>query len=304
MLNYADDQLIKYITGDLPEMEKLALESKLASSDHLKKRLNQLEAVWQLTNQLSYDSTHTDDAWNSFQHIVEAPLKKTGFDWLKLTASILILAVLSVGIWFYSSTNNSLTLAHNAYILEDNSIIELNKSSEILLSKDFGNNNRELMLNGEAFFNVSKSKHPFVVHTHLGDITVKGTEFNVYAPTSSDFVMIELFEGIVEVNAKTDKIQLNAGDRLMIMANGFNLFEDKAVVKSWGEAINCKNMPLSYILGQLNLYYNTNHQVKSKVLKEHYTVNLPINNLQECLNILSQISDRKFVLKNNVIVLK
>ena len=47
--------------------------------------------------------------------------------------------------------------------------------------------NREVFLDGEAWFQVQKAEDkPFIVHTGIYDVNVKGTEFNIKAYTDDD----------------------------------------------------------------------------------------------------------------------
>jgi hypothetical protein len=53
----------------------------------------------------------------------------------------------------------------------------------------------------------------------------------------------------------------------------------------------------------LKLNYALDYDVKSKFLKEHYTVNLPKDNIQACLQILNDIVGQNFALLDGRIVL-
>jgi transmembrane sensor len=58
--------------------------------------------------------------------------------------------------------------------------------------------NREVTLNGEAYFEVKKdAEHPFLVKTNTYDIQVFGTTFNVYAYDNADYFETSLINGSV-----------------------------------------------------------------------------------------------------------
>lgn len=64
--------------------------------------------------------------------------------------------------------------------LDDGSLVHINYNTRLIYPEKFGNDNRNVILEGEAYFMVAKDKsRPFVVHTPQGDIQVHGTEFNV-----------------------------------------------------------------------------------------------------------------------------
>lgn len=84
--------------------------------------------------------------------------------------------------------------------LADGSIVWLNSGSKIRYSSDFNQKNRNLELDGEAFFEVKKNTgNPFIVHTSLLDVKVTGTRFNVNAYSDEPIVETSLVEGKVNV---------------------------------------------------------------------------------------------------------
>ena len=70
---------------------------------------------------------------------------------------------------------------------------------------------REVELDGEAFFKVTKSNHPFIVKTGKSFVKVYGTEFNVNNDPAGD-VEVVLVNGSVGFN--TDN-----GQELMLCPN-------------------------------------------------------------------------------------
>ncbi|MEY2924410.1 MAG: hypothetical protein RLZZ337_958 [Bacteroidota bacterium] len=307
MLNQREDKIIQYLSGNLTEQEQLAFLSELENNESMKALFEEYSAIWQLTNQLNYPSEDTIQAWDSFQQIVKAPIRILGFDWLKLAASILLLAAFSVGLWYVTSSPISSYSSKNEVqknILEDNSIIVLNSNSTLTLGKSFNDKSREVWLEGEAHFEVAKSSKPFIVHTKNGDIEVLGTRFDVLTDPDRQFMMTELYEGSIQYNFDGRVEILKPGQLILKLGKNVEVLESNNVERMWDNSIQCKNSSLAYILSEIKLKYNVDYEVKSKYLKEHYTVSLPTDDLQSCLSILSTLSGKKFVLKDNVIVLE
>lgn len=87
--------------------------------------------------------------------------------------------------------------------LSDGTEIMLNAGSSIKYSRDYNLANRDLILDGEAYFKVAANKElPLVVST--GDIIIKatGTEFNIKAYSDEDLIEATLIEGEVEILQK------------------------------------------------------------------------------------------------------
>lgn len=113
-------------------------------------------------------------------------------------------------------------------LLPDGTKVYLNADSRITYTEKFATN-REVMLSGEAYFDVTKDKeHPFIVHTPVMDIKVIGTAFNVRAYSSENSAQTTLIRGIIEVSLKENKkkIILKPNEKLIIQ----NEYEQKSVI--------------------------------------------------------------------------
>ena len=88
----------------------------------------------------------------------------------------------------------------SAVTLPDGSTVWLNAGSEIEYKTDFGIENRNIKLTGEAYFDVkSDSLNPFNVHVQGMTVRALGTRFNVKAYPDDNTVTATLEEGIVDV---------------------------------------------------------------------------------------------------------
>jgi transmembrane sensor len=142
----------------------------------------------------------------------------------------------------------------NSIVLNDESRVHLNSNSSINYP-NFFQFNRNVQLNGEAFFEVKKGS-PFTVETSLGDILVLGTKFNVIA--FQDFFEVKCYEGKVKVTQKEKASILIPGETIRFY-NGTH--EKWAAASSdkptWisGES-SFKNVPIRYVIEQLKNQYN------------------------------------------------
>ena len=100
------------------------------------------------------------------------------------------------------SVNGSRTRA----ILPDGSTVWLNAGSRISYAPDFNETTREVVLDGEAYFDVKKQPdRPFIVHAASIDIRVLGTAFNVKSYPEDNTVETTLIRGLVQINQKNRK---------------------------------------------------------------------------------------------------
>ncbi|MGK6342525.1 FecR family protein [Chryseobacterium sp. DT-3] len=83
-------------------------------------------------------------------------------------------------------------------VLPDKSEVILQKGAKLTVEKSFPSDTREVKLDGDAIFTVSKSKeHPFVVHGKNYETKVLGTVFRIYQ--SKNTFSVDLYEGKVLV---------------------------------------------------------------------------------------------------------
>ncbi|MCF6405691.1 FecR domain-containing protein [Chitinophaga filiformis] len=104
-------------------------------------------------------------------------------------------AVLSDTIY---NNSNTIRLVHMA----DGSRIWMNAYATIIYNKSYSISNRELWLNGEAYFEVGKqAEFPFKVHTSGITTTALGTAFNIATANKADgAIQVSLVEGRVAVS--------------------------------------------------------------------------------------------------------
>jgi ferric-dicitrate binding protein FerR (iron transport regulator) len=87
--------------------------------------------------------------------------------------------------------------------LPDGTQVWLNSGSRLIYSNDFNGKAREVELEGEGFFDVTKdTEHPFIVHASNLNIIVVGTAFNVKSYPRDETIETTLLRGIIEVSRK------------------------------------------------------------------------------------------------------
>jgi len=162
--------------------------------------------------------------------------------------------------------------------LADGTKVWLNSQSTLTYASNFGRQERNVLLDGEAYFEVSKNeKIPFFVNTETNKVRVVGTSFNVCAYNGSNEFETTLVTGIVDIyTLKGEKpiTRLEKGEF-------FGLYNGKAQKKilpsydylKWKEGLYCfDDSPLSCMFSKLEKYYNVKITVNNpKLLDYHCT---------------------------------
>lgn len=109
----------------------------------------------------------------------------------------------------------------NTVVLADGTTVHLNAGSKLTYPVRFAGKRRTVVLQGEAYFEVTKDENrPFVVQTHLGEVTVLGTEFNVNAYADADVCYTTLVRGKVSFSASDsgESVTLLPGEQAVATA--------------------------------------------------------------------------------------
>lgn len=96
------------------------------------------------------------------------------------------------------------------FTLPDGTRVWLNADSKISFKNQFVGRTRNILLEGEAYFEVAKNKKsPFVVKTREQEVMVLGTHFNINSYADESSVKTTLFEGSVNVSRLLTKVGVN-----------------------------------------------------------------------------------------------
>ncbi|MEO0731772.1 MAG: FecR domain-containing protein, partial [Bacteroidota bacterium] len=128
------------------------------------------------------------------------PLVRANTRWWYGIAATLLLALSAWFFWPTTPTEFSAPLATTESAdLPDGSRIRLNAGSVANWATTAGT--RQVTLDGEAYFDVVQDGRTFVVQTDLGEVTVLGTSFNVYARA-----------GTFRVSCASGRVRVDFGD--------------------------------------------------------------------------------------------
>ncbi len=177
----------------------------------------------------------------SDEPIAEPESRKPFYLQILKIAAIVIPVFMLGGILTYSITRNKPVPAENitfteirapygartVILLPDGSTVWLNAGSKIKYMNVFNRENREIQLNGEAYFKVAKNTDlPFDVKTGELSIQALGTEFNVKSYDDEDIIETTLVEGKISIHQgmkQSGSIYLEPHQQAFYLKNNKNL---------------------------------------------------------------------------------
>lgn len=204
-------------------------------------------------------------------------------------------------------------------ILSDGTTVFLNSGSSIKYPVKFiQGHNRQVFLNGEAFFDVAKDKnHPFVVDTKELNVQVLGTKFNVQSYEEDSKVDVILVEGSVGLDAQK---KLNYKENDLVLEPGFkgsfnkrqkNITSKKvntSIYTSWMTGtVVFRNTPFREIVKKLERLYNVTIILNNKDLidNENFNASIEVENetIEQVLNYFNKVYEIEYKIINNEILI-
>lgn len=304
-----DEQLlIRFLTHTCTPEDLRLVDRWIASNKANADWLFEMERVWSLKDELRFsDKKEIEEAYNRFT-LSQGKGKNAVqhfylYSILKYVAAVLIIGLL--GLNLYKMVQPA-TVGENtvevpkgqraSLMLSDGTRIWLNSQSKLIYPTQFSDKERNVRLEGEAFFEVSHKEHlPFVVHSPLLAIKVLGTKFNVKAYLNEKSV-VTLAEGKVEVetNDCKNKLTLKPNEQISYSeSSGLTLEKNinTNTVKLWmngeGAFIQCR---LDNIVRDLERKFDvkiiiTDHSLSSEIFtcrfKETATIEQVLHLLKE-----------------------
>ncbi len=194
--------------------------------------------------------------------------------------------------------------------LFDGSTVWLNSESTIRYSSDFNKGNREVYVEGEAYFEVTKDhRNPFIVHLENSEIKVHGTSFNVKAYRGSGQVEAVLMTGKIEFSANDQSVLLDPCERVIFSVGQGTVFKDQVDPEktvAWKKGrYYYSNEKLPAIIRQLERWYDTEFIFDEQELSS-YTFTGVINHensIRYNLSLLELTNKINVEFKDNKIVI-
>lgn len=201
--------------------------------------------------------------------------------------------------------------------LSDGTVVHLNSGTTLKYPVKFiAGENRQVFLDGEAFFDVTKDKkHPFVVNADKLNVRVLGTHFNVSSypeDAQTDVVLVEGSVGLYRGNETFDATKntiLKPGFKGSFNKNDGSIAAkavNTGVYTSWMQGrLTFRNMSFRDISKKLERHYNVTIETQNKKLAdEKFYASFGDEPIEKVLSYFNDIHGINYVIKNNEIVIK
>lgn len=237
----------------------------------------------------------------------------------RLSAIAAIVAGLAFFLLFYLKEDNKpLEIADKSYFtdqiaynrflqLPDGTTVILHGKSSLSYGDDFNKTQREVILTGEAYFDVKRNpKLPFIIHTGEVKTTVLGTAFNIKAwPTQND-ITVSVTRGKVKVEKENKFVAVLTENKQIVYnidsgdADQHKIDADSSI--AWVQSdMTFDQMSFASLAKHLEKRYNLQIHFQNEALS-HCTFTGRFSGTEsalEVLNILSLTSNTTFSISGN-----
>ena len=206
------DRLVsRYLSGELSPEELSWFQEELGADPAKQDLVDEYRLIWD--SAVPGQSYDLDAEWDLIQK--KLPSAGRGKSRSLRYYSYRIAAVLVLGVmlslsWIYVSRMGGMerVVAGNEpveVILKDGTEVIVNRHSSLRYSRKFDQEERQVFLSGEAWFDVARdTTMPFVIDAGAALVEVLGTSFNVNAYKDNPTVEITVESGLVAMSGKED----------------------------------------------------------------------------------------------------
>lgn len=204
------------------------------------------------------------------------------FSAMKYAAIVILVLVVAISGYTYLKPEKYYTIAVSEdtnvkkVLLSDGTTVWLHSNSSLQIPASFLKENRNVVLKGEAFFDVAKKqKNPFNVYTKYVRVRVLGTAFDVKVNEKAKSVETTLVRGhIALLNQDGEQVmKMDPGEKVTYTKDDNKYLTedvDANLCAAWrlNQTI-FENTTLREIAKKLSLKYNVNVNIESSELAQH-----------------------------------
>lgn len=317
----------KYLSGKSSEEEQKDLLQWIRREENLNE-FQRIKQEW--TTEVRRETMPSEFAqdWKAIQGKMMAQLqqevqqKQRTLNFFRYAAIFMVLIAVPALLYIFSQNQPAAPLVYTTVaadygqiskaVLPDSSVVWVNSGSSIKYNNQFSASNRNIELEGEAFFKVTRNADlPLIVSNSDLKVKVLGTEFSVSAYPEEPNIHVILEKGKVELTSASNtrfRQEMKPGE----MATFSKIKKELALTAvntslytSWKDGlINIYNLPLSELVIKLEKRFNQKFLVDEQIKDVPYTFTIKNEDLSSVLSLMEKITPVQAIQREHVIELK
>ncbi len=266
-----EDLITRYLNGNCSKAEIEEIKQWLSESRENQKFFFGIKDVWDATAPVSADTEEHLLNFYKARSKKRIPVGSKGWKWPAAIAAALLIGFISgMIIRDHRLPESPAEIVYSVPLgsksdlkLPDGTHIYLNSGSVLSYSSDYSPKNRNVKLQGEAFFMVTSSvQNPFFVSTHDFTTCVTGTQFNLCSYSDDEKASGMCVEGNLELTFSDGEksIHLTPGMKAVLFKEGGKIEtirSDAVCETSWKDGkFVFKNIQFPELVKKLERWYD------------------------------------------------
>lgn len=294
-----ENEILKWFNGELSSKE---IEDLKQSED-----FNTLEKI---AHYSAHIATPKIDAQEALANLKtrkltkkEPKVRSLNYKTLFKVAAVFAVVLTSAYFLFFNTTQTFETgiAQTKTFNLPDNSEVLLNAASKITFDEKNWHKQRDLTLEGEAYFQVQKGK-TFSVKTTDGIVKVLGTHFDV--KQRNNYYEVSCFEGLVSVTYNNKTVKLPPGKSYRVINKQIQKTDDfDAQMPSWlQKESSFTAVPLNQVIAELERQYDLKIETKDVDTSKLFTGSFTHTNQKTALEAITIPLQLSYSIKGKTVI--
>lgn len=188
--------------------------------------------------------------------------------------------------------------------LPDSSLVSLNLNSNFKYHYNKFTGERNVIMNGEAYFDIQKGRK-FTVDFNGGSIKVLGTEFNVVA-YSNEYLNVDCTEGKVQFIIDKNVFKLVKGQGVKMfrgkVTGPYNI-EPSLVKERMNGLFYWDKVSVDELIHLIGYRFGYDVKIDNETARRNFSGKIDLSNLHNGLNIVSYAMDLKYSIDEEALMI-
>lgn len=223
-----------------------------------------LQTFW-TKKEIEVTAFDSSTAWQDIARKAEKPKSVAIYRYLKIAASVaaifLLVSVIGVKLLQQNDSPSIVSTSEESIqklVLDDGSIVHLNAGASLQYPEKFNSKERNVRLQGEAFFEVAKdAQRPFRIQTNHSTVEVLGTSFNIDTDASQTEVAVATGKVKVASLSTKESTILTPNQSALVNEKTLKTFDTKNLnYQTWKTGVfHFDKTTIPQVVKELNAYY-------------------------------------------------
>lgn len=316
-VQYVTELTVKKLSGSLSSTQSKELQTLIEGNAEFKKVHDEILRTWEESGRYMLSAqADTEASWEQLlQKKEQSRAKVFSLAPLYRVAAAIVVAV-GLGLVLLNPFRMEVYETAAGETLEvtlaDATVISLNESSRLEISRNFNEHQRLVEFTGEAYFDVARNpEKPFIIQSDYSEIQVLGTSFNVDAKSGSESIEVDVTSGrvsLAERGNSANQVILTKGMKGVLNPESGEVTSSTSPNQNFiawqTRLLEFDDLNMQTVVHDVEEYFGKELEVANQaILNCKFTSSFTDPTIQEILQIISITLDLEYSVKGEGYVL-